>query len=239
MPKLKLPKATQKTREPLSVQRIHDKAIELIERDGLEALSMRSLATALRVDPMAIYHHIPNKAALMHGIHNSVMAELFESEVRLETWQENLKSIARAYRTLALRHAHIFPSLIASSKTTENELKAFDQLLVFLLEAGLNPDDAIRAGDSLFAFVTGFALLELNVTENAVVQAAVDDVARRTTTPFVHMTRLADQLERNPFGGSFEFGLEVLIAGIEAQLLAPRTLPKKPKKGVPTRQKKR
>jgi AcrR family transcriptional regulator len=239
MPKLKPQKATQKTREPLSVKRIHDKAIELIERDGLEALSMRSLATALRVDPMAIYHHIPNKAALMHGIHNSVMAELFDSEIRFETWQENLKSIVRRYRALALRHAQIFPSLIVSSKTTENELKAFDQLLVFLLEAGLSPDAAIQAGDSLFAFVTGFALLELNVTENAVIRAAVNDVAQRTATPFVHMTRLSAQLERNPFGDSFEFGLALLIAGLEAMLLAPRTLSKKPKKAVFTRHRKR
>jgi AcrR family transcriptional regulator len=232
-------KATQKTREPLSVKLIHDKALELIERDGLEALSMRSLATALRVDPMAIYHHIPNKAALMHGIHNSVMAELFDSEVQFETWQDNLKNICRRYRALALRHAKVFPSLIVSSKTTENELKAFDQLLVFLLEAGLSPDDAIRAGDSLFAFVTGFALLELNVTENAVVQAAVDEVVQRNTTPLIHMTRLSEQLERNPFEDSFEFGLALLIAGLEAMLLAPRTLSKKPKKAVSTRQKKR
>jgi AcrR family transcriptional regulator len=232
-------KTTQKIREPLSVKLIHDKAIELIERDGLEALSMRSLATALRVDPMAIYHHIPNKAALMHGIHNGVMAELFDSEVQFETWQDNLKNICRRYRALALRHAKVFPSLIVSSKTTENELKAFDQLLVFLLEAGLSPDAAIQAGDSLFAFVTGFALLELNVTENAVVQAAVDEVAQRNTTPLIHMTRLSEQLERNPFGASFEFGLALLIAGLEAMLLAPRTLSKKPKKAVSTRQKKR
>ncbi len=237
MPKPK--KTTRKTREPLSVKLIHDKAIELIEQDGLEALSMRSLATALRVDPMAIYHHIPNKAALMHGVHNSVMAELFDSEVRFETWQENLKSICRRYRALALRHAQIFPSLIVSSKTTENELKAFDQLLVFLLEAGLNPDAAIQAGDSLFAFVTGFALLELNVTENAVVQAAVDDVAQRTTTPLIHMTRLSKQLERNPFGDSFEFGLTLLIAGLEASLVTLQSPHQNLKKAVSARQKKR
>jgi AcrR family transcriptional regulator len=222
----------KKTREPLSVKLIHEKAIELIERDGLEALSMRSLATALRVDPMAIYHHIPNKAALMHGVHNRIMAELFQSEVQFGTWQENLKSICRRYRALALRHANIFPSLIVSSKTTENELKAFDQLLAFLLEGGIKPDASIQAADSLFAFTTGFALLELNITENAVLQAAVNDVARKTATPLVHMTHLSEHLERNPFGDSFEFGLTVLIAGLESSLVAPQRPRQKPKKAV-------
>jgi TetR/AcrR family transcriptional regulator, tetracycline repressor protein len=231
-------KTTRKTREPLSVKLIHDKALELIERDGLEALSMRSLATALRVDPMAIYHHIPNKAALMHGVHNSVMAELFESDARFGTWQEDLKSICRRYRALALRHAKIFPSLIVSSKTTENELKAFDQLLVFLLEAGVGPEAAIQAADSLFAFVTGFALLELNVTENAVLQAAVNDVAQRTATPFVHMTRLSEQFERHPFGESFEFGLALLIRGIEASILEPRPIRRNSRKTASAGQKK-
>ena len=58
-------------REPLTRARIFAAALEIIDADGLAALSMRRLGTSLGVEAMAIYHHVPNKDALLDGTFSS------------------------------------------------------------------------------------------------------------------------------------------------------------------------
>jgi AcrR family transcriptional regulator len=204
-----------KTRDPLSIQLIQETALEAINRDGLEALSMRSLAKALNVDPMAIYHHIPNKAALLSGIYEGVIAELF-AEPSLETsWQDQLKFLLRRFRSLATRSPNIFPGLIASTHTSPGMARAIDTILGILLEAGLNPRSTVQTGDAVFAFITGFVLLELNHNALSANQSAHE---LSEALPLANIARLREELRNNQFSDSFEFGLQFLIAGIEAQL---------------------
>ena len=54
--------------EPLTRERILSTALSMVDEEGIEALSMRRLARELGVDPMAIYHHLPNKRALLSGL---------------------------------------------------------------------------------------------------------------------------------------------------------------------------
>ena len=51
-------------------------ALEIIDRDGADALSMRRLARALDRDPMILYRHAPSKAALLDGVAETVLAQL-------------------------------------------------------------------------------------------------------------------------------------------------------------------
>jgi TetR/AcrR family transcriptional regulator, tetracycline repressor protein len=212
-----MPAAKAKIREPLSIQLIHETALETINRHGPEALSMRSLAKALNVDPMAIYHHIPNKAALLSGIYEGVIAELFD-EPSLETsWQDQLKHLIRRFRSLATRSPNIFPGLIASTHTSPGMARAIDAILGILLEAGLSPKLTVQTGDAVFAFATGFVLLELNhITSGA--DASGHDIA--IDMPLANMHRLREELRDNQFSESFEYGLQFLILGIEAQVVS-------------------
>ena len=50
-------------------------ALEIIDRDGADALSMRRLARVLDRDPMIIYRHAPGKAALLDGVAETVLAQ--------------------------------------------------------------------------------------------------------------------------------------------------------------------
>jgi AcrR family transcriptional regulator len=203
-----MPAAKTKTREPLSIPLIHNTALEAINRDGLEALSMRSLAKTLNVDPMAIYHHIPNKAALLSGIYEGVIAELF-AEPSLETsWQAQLKYLMRRFRSLATRSPNIFPGLIASTHTSPGMARAIDTILGILLEAGLSPKLTVQTGDAVFAFATGFVLLELNHIASGA-DASAHDIA--IAMPLAHESifrkfrvRLAifDSRDRSEFEGN-------------------------------------
>jgi TetR/AcrR family transcriptional regulator, tetracycline repressor protein len=219
-----MPAAKAKTREPLSIQLIHETALELINRDGLESLSMRSLAKVLSVDPMAIYHHIPNKAALLTGIYEAVIAELFTELPPKLSWQEQLKHLLRRFRILATRNPNIFPGLIASSHTSPGIAKAIDAILGILISAGLPAKSTVQTGDAVFAFVTGFVLLELNHIALSA-DASAHEIAE--ALPLANMERLREELRDNQFSESFEYGLQFIIAGIETSLKATQGQSKK------------
>ena len=92
-------------------------ALELIDRDGAEGLSMRRLARALHRDPMVLYRHAPNKAALLDGVAEIVLAQL-KVDAADPDWAGELRAIARDYRALALAHPHVVPLLVTRPLAT-------------------------------------------------------------------------------------------------------------------------
>ena len=77
-------------------------ALEIIDRDGADALSMRRLARALDRDPMILYPHAPNKAALLDGVANRPGPAA--RRLRRSDWAGQLREVARRFRALALAH---------------------------------------------------------------------------------------------------------------------------------------
>ena len=94
------------TRPPLSRLRIARAALAVVDRDGLDALSMRRLGAELGVEGMAIYRHFPNKAAVLAGIVEVLLAELVIPPPSNVPWQAVFREVSRAYRALLLRHPH-------------------------------------------------------------------------------------------------------------------------------------
>lgn len=213
-------KSSRKSRTPLSISTIHTAALELIEKNGFEALSMRSLAAALSVDPMAIYHHIPNKAALIVGLYNTVLTELGINAAGTESWQDGLKTLARQYRALALRHPKLFPSLIASNDDTVNAYRAFERLYGLMLDSGLSLGKVVHASEAFFAFVTGFVLIEIHDANPTTNQPTLESFAQIDQRDYPNITRLMLVISSDGVQDRFEFGLEILISGLEQLLLS-------------------
>jgi len=84
-------------------------ALELIDRDGVDGLSMRRLARVLHRDPMILYRHAPNKTALLDGVAETVPAQL-KVDPADPDWAAQLRAVARGYRALALAHPNVFSS---------------------------------------------------------------------------------------------------------------------------------
>ena len=128
-------------------------ALEIIDRDGAEALSMRSLAAGLDRDPMILYRHAPNKAALLDGVAETTLAQL--------------RAVARDYRRLALAHPNIVPLLVTRPLATplglrpRGTLRPLEDVLALLTRTGFSGPDALRIYRALFGFLHGHVLNEL------------------------------------------------------------------------------
>jgi AcrR family transcriptional regulator len=102
-------------------------ALEIIDRDGTDALSMRRLARALDRDPMILYRHAPNKAALLDGVAETVLAQLHVDSADPD-WAGQLREVARRYRALALAHPHVVPLIVTRPLATPLALRPLGTL---------------------------------------------------------------------------------------------------------------
>jgi len=212
--------AAARTRGKLSRARILTAALELVDLDGLEALTMRRLAEQLKVDPMSLYNHVNGKDALLDGI-----AEALWNEVQLpdgETeWREALRGFATSLRGMAHAHPHAYPLLMARGIMTAPELQAIDGAMHSLERAGLNREQAAEMIRTLFAYAVGYGMLELSTPPPAGA-TRTEQIVNLTRTlpkdaPF-HLVEVAQLVCDCDMNYQFNLGLDLIVSGLEARL---------------------
>jgi AcrR family transcriptional regulator len=149
--------ARKPARAPLRRELIVQTALELVDREGLNALSMRRLGAELGVDPMAVYYHVPNKESLLDAIVEAVMAEIDLSVDHTdEPHEERVMCAARAYRDVMLAHANALPIVLTRGPATPAAMRPVELLIGILRDAGLEPSEALAGMNSIAAAVRGF-----------------------------------------------------------------------------------
>src|SRR5438552_18523973 len=103
--------ASSAPRGALSRERIVEAAVGLIDGEGLDALSMRRLGSALGVEAMSLYRHFPAKTALLDAVVARLLGELAVPAPTVGPWQPSFRALARAYRALLARHPKAIPLL--------------------------------------------------------------------------------------------------------------------------------
>jgi TetR/AcrR family transcriptional regulator, tetracycline repressor protein len=209
--------------ERLDRERILDAALEIIDHQGIERLSMRRLGNALGVDPMAIYHHLPNKQAIISGLVQRVFEEI---ETSLDvpgdaTWQDGVRTWALTYRTVARRHHHLVIYLISNADAAGDQVMRVNDVLYCVLErSGLPPRDIVRAADMIVDYIHG---LTIGVQiEGAMLsdwrQTFLDRIEQAPPGDIPALRRIFGALEPDEMGLDFAFGLDVIILGLERRI---------------------
>jgi AcrR family transcriptional regulator len=206
-------------------------ALEIIDRDGAGALSMRRLGAALERDPMVLYRHAPSKTALLDGVVETVLAQLSVDPADRD-WTAQLRAVARDYRALALAHPNVVPLLVTRPLATplalrpRGTLRPLEDLLALLTRAGFSGPDALHVYRAFFGFLNGHVLNELQeLVENP---DETDDVLRLgmhrlPLSEFPLLRSLAHSLACYDGAAELERGLDILITGLAATLSLPGT----------------
>jgi AcrR family transcriptional regulator len=197
-------------------------ALDLIDRDGADALSMRRLGQALGRDPMALYRYAPNKAALLDGVTEIVLTQLSVDPADPD-WAGQLRAVGRDFRRLALAHPHVVPLLVTRPLATplglrpRGTLRPLEDILSLLTRAGFSGADALHVYRALFGFLYGHVLNELQeLVENP---DETDDVLRLglyrlPIGEFPLLRSLAPDLVRYNGAAELERGLDILLSGL-------------------------
>ncbi|MCK8500133.1 MULTISPECIES: TetR/AcrR family transcriptional regulator C-terminal domain-containing protein [Myxococcus] len=200
-------------REPLSRERILNAALDIVDREGLEAISMRRLGQALGVEAMSLYNHVPNKAAILDGLFETVLAEV-PSAKRGGTWQVALRERAQALRKALRTHPNTLPLFATRAAVTPGAIAHVEAVLDTLRTAGFSPDEALSALQVLMAFVVGHSLSSYAPQpDDAQSHPAYQQLSEKDF-PRVH--EIARVLDSHDVEKEFELGLEAMMTGLEA-----------------------
>ena len=149
------------TRVPLTRERILRAALDLIDREGLDALTMRRLGAELGVEGMAIYRHLSSKAELLDGVVELLLEEIEVPDAGAQAWTDAWIAIARSYRRLALSHPGAFRLLALRPMRTAARFDRAQAPVAILREAGFDDEHAQLAFRTLLSYADGFLLREL------------------------------------------------------------------------------
>jgi len=201
-------------RRPLSPDRVIAAALRLVDRHGLDGLSMRRLGGALRVEAMSLYKHVPNKGMLIDLVVERVLAGVVPPTPGA-AWQARLRHVAHELRRVALEHPHVFPLLATRVPSSPRAFAPLEVLLGSLGDAGLDDAATLQHFWAVVAYITGALLAETAAltgagTTSIVVPATLDPAA------FPNMERLGAAIATCDFATEYARGLEILIAAVRA-----------------------
>jgi AcrR family transcriptional regulator len=144
---------------PLNRGLILDGAIELIEREGPGALSMRRLGSRLGVEGMAIYHHFASRDELLSAIGDRLLEPLQTLELG-DDWREGCRRFATTLRDIAVAQPATFQLLGLQPLDTPASLQPVERLVGVLVARGFSPPEALGIYRATVSYARGYALAE-------------------------------------------------------------------------------
>ena len=212
-------------RTPLSRDRVMQAAVDLADRGGLAALSMRALAAEVGVEAMSLYHHVAGKDAVLDGMVDLVFAEIYRPREG-RNWAGELRARAHSARAVLTRHPWALGLVDSRSSPGLETLRHHDAVLGCLRAGGFSVPLAAHAFAVLDAHLYGFLLQELSLpfATGEDVQALAGRIfGDLPPDALPHMVELAREHILTPgyrFGDEFDYGLDLILDGLQRRLAA-------------------
>jgi TetR/AcrR family transcriptional regulator, tetracycline repressor protein len=217
-------------RNTLTPRAVVEGALSLADSEGLEALTIRRLAKELGVTPMALYWHFRSKGELLDGMAARIFEEVDLSVDASATWQEQLRALLESI--LGVLRAHPSTAILLSTRTASSEgsLRATEVALDILGRGGFSPTEATQVARHALSTVTNLVSGDPGVVAREESKELLDD--RRRARLFLESlpperyprlveaaTPLSEGVDPDAY---FAFGLDLLLAGIEAMAARKR-----------------
>jgi AcrR family transcriptional regulator len=211
-------------RPALPLDRILAAALELLDEQGADALSMRSLAQRLESGTATLYRHFGNRSELVAMVVDHILGEVdLDAQAVAElTWQQACMSLAQHMFDALSRHGNVASLLIEYTPVGPNALANRELCLSVLLDNGFAPVVAAHAYATLARYVLGFAIQLSGSKADTAEQDAEVSAAFHHLDPsrYPATVAVADDLPV-PLEEEFVFGLQLIVAGLERLHAAP------------------
>ncbi|MEZ0093058.1 TetR/AcrR family transcriptional regulator [Streptacidiphilus sp. EB129] len=195
----------------LSRERIVAAALDLVDGEGLAALSTRRLAAVLGVSGPSLYNHFATKDALLDAVVDEVLGEVdlaMWTGTDAGSWAAALTDWARSYRAALVAHPNLVPVLAQGPGRRANALRLADAVFGGLVDAGWPRGEATRVGALMRYLVFGSAL-------GSFAGGFLDDEeVYAAGYPHLGQAHLLAEHQRSIDEGAFETGLTALVEGL-------------------------
>ena len=209
---------TKKKKVPLTPDKVLRTALRLADKHGIESLSMRKLASALKVEAMSLYNHVASKEQILDGLVELVVAEI-ELPVASGDWRGSMRARARSVHATLLRHPWATMLFVARLNVGPTMLRYVDATIGCLRAGGFSYPLADHAYNAIDAFIYGFTLQTLHfpLEPEAYATAASGFLPMIPQAQFPHLRGMSLEVIAGRHDGvqHLELGLELLLDGFE------------------------
>jgi AcrR family transcriptional regulator len=219
-------KAAEAERTRLTKEVVVERGLALADTEGLDALTIRRLATELGVTPMALYWHFRNKEELLAGLGDEVWRELDTDIDPSAPWHLQLRGLLESLLHVLRSHPSASQLLLEGEKQSDAALVASETALAVLRRGGFDPEHAAEIARS--ALWTGLMLVmsegfKPGLTDAERAEAQRQNRVRLALLPpakFPCLIEAAEPMSSCDPGFHYKFGVDLFIAGVRA--MAPR-----------------
>ena len=202
----------------LSRERILEAALKIVDREGLEGLSMRRLGSELGVEAMALYYYFRNKSALLDGLCEKLLADLHLETDPDRDWSGRLRRALTSFRDALRRHPNLVPLMTSRPVLTPAALRATELQYAALRSAGLGPKAVVDAHRTLGSYVFGYLLVETQFARSGLNETSFNpDLSFLTAQDFPATFELMPYQAASDWDQQFQIGLDLILAGILAR----------------------
>ena len=180
----------------LSNDRIVNAAIELVDAEGLDALTVRRLASALGTGSASLYRHVASRDELLALMVDHVLGEIVFPDAS-QSGRARVIGLASELRRVLMAHPRLLPALTASPLLGPNAMRGAERGLLDMFEAGFDPSAAVAAYLALIDYVLGTVYFD-------------------TSSAGQDFRTIADFDVPSP-DEVFEFGMETFLDGLAAR----------------------
>jgi len=214
-------------RRHLSAELVVETALRIADEEGVDAVSMRRLATELRVGTMSLYHHVADKEELLELMADATSAELIVPGELLGDWREALRAIAHRTRDAFLRHPWLIDTAGTRPLVTRNALRHVEQSVTIVAALDVDRDTAVAMVMATDDYTIGHVFRQSRIAGDRRPFATERDRDRvrelLASGEFPHVERVfAAEGDITPPPDTFDAGLEWLFDGMQAVLDARR-----------------
>jgi AcrR family transcriptional regulator len=219
-------KAPEAERTRLSKEVVVERGLALADAEGLDALTIRRLATELGVTPMALYWHFRNKEELLAALGDQVWREL-DTDIDLAApWHEQMRGLLESLLHVLRSHPSASQLILDGEKQSDAALVAMETALAVLRRGGFDYEQAAEIARS--ALWTGLMLVmsegfKPGLTEAERAEAQRQARVRLALLPpaqYPCLIEAAEPMSSCDPDFHYKFGMDLFIAGVCA--MAPR-----------------
>jgi len=210
-----------KKRKAMSRERVLETALAVLDAEGLDALSMRALASELGVEAMSLYHYVESKNDLLDGVVDLVLTRIAPPDPA-RPWDERLEAIAIGLYEALIAHPALV-LILATERgrpTDEVVLRGMDAIVAALAESGVSPARQVNAFRGLLAMCFGFVLTHTQGLSMKKAEAEKLwrqwDSTKWSPSELPHLAKLAPQFLKTHADDDFRFMLSAYLAALRA-----------------------
>jgi AcrR family transcriptional regulator len=207
-------------RPPLTTDRVLRAAVELADREGLGALTMRRLGAELGVEAMSLYKHVANKEAILDGVVELIVGQI-EIPSQDTPWKQAMRMRAVSARGVLASHTWAIGLLETRGSMGQATMRYLDAILGNLRSAGFTIQNAVHAFWLLDSYVYGHVIQETTLAPGRTAPPGTESAAavleQATTAEYPHLAELAEHALGSDYrvDQEFQYGLDLILNALE------------------------